>query len=270
MRELPACYCMAWLTLLDTIKSRARHTAWKASKKGNSWNPWARRIPHTGDFFYDEENPRSSISHSPAHSEACAANSIGLETSNNEGPVHAATAPPPETITQPKESTGSEETRPRHNQDEALAKEGNSDFQLTSPNILGEAEDAAIATSSAVQSGQQALQHVEPFSDSGYASAPQHQAPPAQLLSCYEEDEVASQYTQESIVSKTTRDLYINDLTILLASSIDGRSLDLSLVGIDGSADLGSILRSFALRVGHEGFSKLHVETRNFVRRYRL
>lgn len=84
---------------MHTIKSRARHTAWKASKKGSNWNPWARKISHTGDSLYDEENPRGSSDshHSRAHSEACAADGVELETRHrdNQGPVHAATMPPP-------------------------------------------------------------------------------------------------------------------------------------------------------------------------------
>ncbi|EKG16691.1 Sodium/calcium exchanger membrane region [Macrophomina phaseolina MS6] len=83
---------------IDTIKSRARHTAWKASKKGGNWNPWARKISHTGDSLYDEENPRESSDthHSRAHSDTCAADDVELETRQRGlGPVHAATMPPP-------------------------------------------------------------------------------------------------------------------------------------------------------------------------------
>lgn len=60
---------------------------------------WARKISHTGDSLYDEENPRGSSDshHSRAHSEACAADGVELETRHrdNQGPVHAATMPPP-------------------------------------------------------------------------------------------------------------------------------------------------------------------------------
>lgn len=84
---------------IDTIKSRARHTAWKAKKGGVQWNPWARKISHTGDSLYDEENPRAShdTQHSRAHSEACAADAGEVEMNriSDSGPVHASTMPPP-------------------------------------------------------------------------------------------------------------------------------------------------------------------------------
>ncbi|KAL1643676.1 hypothetical protein SLS58_004691 [Diplodia intermedia] len=83
----------------DTIKSRARHTAWKAKKGSVQWNPWARKISHTGDSLYDEENPRAShdTQHSRAHSEACVADSGEVEMNRipDNGPVHASTMPPP-------------------------------------------------------------------------------------------------------------------------------------------------------------------------------
>lgn len=85
---------------LDTIKSRARHTAWKASKKGSNWNPWARKIAHTGDSLYDEENPRESseTQHSRAHSETCVDNAVELDrlqADGHHGPTHASTMPAP-------------------------------------------------------------------------------------------------------------------------------------------------------------------------------
>ncbi|KAF9639878.1 Sodium/calcium exchanger membrane region [Lasiodiplodia theobromae] len=84
---------------MHTIKSRARHTAWKAKKGSTQWNPWARKISHTGDSLYDEENPREShdTHHSRAHSEACVAGEVELNRipDGQAGPVHAATMPPP-------------------------------------------------------------------------------------------------------------------------------------------------------------------------------
>ncbi|KAK7514464.1 hypothetical protein IWZ03DRAFT_442729 [Phyllosticta citriasiana] len=62
---------------IDTIKSKARHTAWKVGKSNTNWNPWARKISHTGDSLYDEENPRPSTGGSAAsraHSEGCIQN----------------------------------------------------------------------------------------------------------------------------------------------------------------------------------------------------
>lgn len=84
---------------MHTIKSRARHTAWKTTKGSQSWNPWARKISHTGDSLYDEENPRESSEsqHSRAHSEACAADHVemGRMDGASNGPTHASTMPPP-------------------------------------------------------------------------------------------------------------------------------------------------------------------------------
>ncbi|KAK7511056.1 vacuolar calcium ion transporter-like protein /H(+) exchanger [Phyllosticta citriasiana] len=86
---------------MHTIKSKARHTAWKVGKSNTNWNPWARKISHTGDSLYDEENPRPSTGGSAAsraHSEGCIQNASELgrgQVAQNAQVNHAATDPTP-------------------------------------------------------------------------------------------------------------------------------------------------------------------------------
>ncbi|KAK8191778.1 vacuolar calcium ion transporter-like protein /H(+) exchanger [Phyllosticta capitalensis] len=84
---------------MHTIKSKARHTAWKVGKSRTNWNPWARKISHTGDSLYDEENPQPRPSTggsdtSRAHSEGCLHGESELGRSPEpHGVAHSATDP---------------------------------------------------------------------------------------------------------------------------------------------------------------------------------
>lgn len=96
------------LRFTDKIRTRARHTAWKATK-ASGWHPWIRKISHTSESLYDEENPRAShdTHHSRAHSEACVAGEIELNRMPDDqtGSKHTVTtAPPSRRSTEPIET----------------------------------------------------------------------------------------------------------------------------------------------------------------------